>query len=131
VARVPFRNAAGQPARVLVVEDELLIALEIEDILSAAGVEVIGPATTVGAALALLQHERPDAAVLDANLRGEWVVPVAQVLRSLKIPFVLASAYTAEQWEHDAPLAGATNLGKPTTAPVLLEALETMLGAKG
>jgi len=130
VARFSFRNAAGRPARVLVVEDEFLIALEIEDILSAAGVDVIGPASTVAAALTLLQHERPDAAVLDANLQGELVVPVAQALRSLKIPFVLASADDLEHWKDDTALAGVTNLGKPTTAPVLLEALEMMLGAE-
>ncbi len=62
--------------RILVVEDEFLIAMELDMTLRSAGYQVLGPVTTVTAALELLRAERPDAAVLDVDLEGEWVTPV-------------------------------------------------------
>ena len=73
---------------VLLVEDDLLVAWDIEQMLTAAGVRVLGPASSVGAALALLKTERPDAAILDLKLRGELVTPVARKLRHMGVPFV-------------------------------------------
>jgi len=79
-------------ARVLIVEDAVLLALELETGLSEAGAEVIGPAYELEEAMALL--DRPiDAAVLDANLNGRSVTPVAEVLRQRNIPFVFATGY--------------------------------------
>ena len=80
-------------ARILVVEDELLTAMELDDTLRSAGYQVLGPAANVSAALELLRDERPDAAVLDVNLAGEWVTPVAEVLRAMSVPFILSSGY--------------------------------------
>lgn len=79
-------------ARVLIVEDAVLLALELETGLSEAGAEVVGPAYELEEAMALL--DRPiDAAVLDANLNGRSVTPVAEVLHQRKIPFVFATGY--------------------------------------
>lgn len=79
-------------ARVLIVEDAVLLALELELGLSDAGAEVIGPAYELEEALALL--DRPiDAAVLDANLNGRSVQPVAEALHSRAVPFVFATGY--------------------------------------
>ena len=79
-------------ARVLIVEDAVLLALELETGLSDAGAEVVGPAYELEEAMALLS--RPiDAAVLDANLNGHSVTPVAEVLHQRKIPFVFATGY--------------------------------------
>jgi PAS domain S-box-containing protein len=79
-------------ARVLIVEDAVLLALELETGLSEAGAEVVGPAYELEEAMALL--DRPiDAAVLDANLNGRSVTPVAEVLFQRKIPFVFATGY--------------------------------------
>jgi len=79
-------------ARVLIVEDAVLLALELETGLSEAGAEVVGPAYELEEAMALL--DRPiDAAVLDANLNGRSVTPVAEVLRQRNIPFVFATGY--------------------------------------
>jgi CheY-like chemotaxis protein len=78
--------------RVLIVEDAVLLALELETGLSDAGAEVIGPAYELDEAMALL--DRPiDAAVLDANLNGHSVTPVAQALAARGIPFVFATGY--------------------------------------
>lgn len=79
-------------ARVLIVEDAVLLALELETGLSEAGAVVVGPAYELEEAMALL--DRPiDAAVLDANLNGRSVSPVAEVLHQRKIPFVFATGY--------------------------------------
>lgn len=79
-------------ARVLIVEDAVLLALELETGLSEAGAEVIGPAYELEEAMALL--DRPiDAAVLDANLNGRSVTPVAEALAARHVPFVFATGY--------------------------------------
>lgn len=121
---VPDRLA---PRRILVVEDEIFIALELELVLLEAGYEVIGPAPAVAAALRLLAGRAPDAAVLDMNLRGERVTPVAEVLVAKAVPFVLTSAYGEGELGNDPALAGARNIGKPTNHAALLEALREIL----
>ena len=89
---------------------------------------MLGPAATVAEALRLLKTETPDVALLDVNLRGELVTPVAEALRALGVPFVLASAYGRPDLEA-AVLAGAPNVGKPTNERRLLAALATAVGA--
>ena len=108
---------------VLVVEDEFLIALDLELLLLLRhGWRVFGPAATVDQALRLLRGgEAPDVALLDVNLRGEPVTPVAEELRARGVPFVLASAYHVPALA--AALAGAPNVGKPTDERRLLAAL--------
>jgi two-component sensor histidine kinase len=88
----PGRASSLKGARILIVEDAVLLALELETGLSDAGAEVIGPAYELDEAMALL--DRPiDAAVLDANLNGHSVMPVAEALRARKVPFVFATGY--------------------------------------
>lgn len=82
-------------ARVLVVEDEVLVAALLEERLEGLGCQVVGPASSVGEALELLEAEDIDAAVLDVNLAGEKVFPVADSLAARDIPFVFATAYGA------------------------------------
>ncbi|MBX9701188.1 MAG: response regulator [Acetobacteraceae bacterium] len=82
--------------RILVVEDEALVAMLVEDALLDAGASVLGPAATVAEALALLGREAPpDAAVLDLNLAGETSTPVADALAARGLPFVIATGYGA------------------------------------
>jgi DNA-binding response OmpR family regulator len=81
--------------RVLVVEDEALVAMLVEDALIDAGFAVIGPAATVEEAMNFLAAERPDAVVLDLNLAGETSTPVADALASRGIPYVIATGYGA------------------------------------
>ena len=115
----------SEPSRgplVLVVEDEVLIAMDLERTLKRHGYRVLGPAMTVAAALRLLDGGTPDVALLDVNLRGEPVTPVAEALRARDIPFVLASAYGRAQLTAEV-LAGAPNVGKPVNTRRLLAAL--------
>src|SRR3954451_16852423 len=81
--------------RLLVVEDEYMIADDLACALEDEGAEVVGPAGTVVDALELgqLNRGRLDGAVLDVNLRDERVYPVADVLASRGVPFVLATGY--------------------------------------
>ena len=83
--------------RVLVVEDEPLIAMDIAHTLSEAGYDVIGPASSVAQALALIAQSGCDAAVLDTNLGAETVEPVARELIRRGLPFIASSGYAREQ----------------------------------
>jgi PAS domain S-box-containing protein len=79
--------------RVLIVEDALLLALELESGLQEAGAHVIGCAADVEEALRMMELGPIDAAVLDANLNGVSVAPVAEALRARGVPFVFATGY--------------------------------------
>ncbi|MCE6967381.1 response regulator [Cereibacter sphaeroides] len=114
---------------VLVVEDEFLIALDLQMMLEDAGHSVVGPAGTVEAALQLLEGIPPDVAALDLNLHGQLVVPVAVRLRGLQIPFVLASAYASSGFDGSEVLAGVENVGKPIHPRRLLDALGRAIGS--
>jgi DNA-binding response OmpR family regulator len=89
---VPDAAPSLAGCRILVVEDEYLIAMEIKRWLLAAGSEVLGPVPSVDQALDLIEDDRPDAAVLDVNLGdGETVYPVADKLEVLSVPYLFAT----------------------------------------
>jgi hypothetical protein len=75
----------------------------------------------------LLRVERPDAAVLDVDLAGEWVTPVAEVLRAMLVPFILASGYGAADLHAEPVLRDAVNVGKPSRSELILKRLHDML----
>ena len=75
------------------VEDEFLISLTMVDFLESLGCEVVGPAARLAAAFELAQSESLDAAVLDINIGGDMVWPVAEVLRRRGVPFIFLSAH--------------------------------------
>lgn len=124
----PARPDAEHNFSVMIVEDEFLIAMDIEAMLEDNGLKVIGTAASVDGALQLLESTRPDIAVLDGNLRGDSVTPVALRLNELSIPFVLASAYSFKDIDGSDVLAQATNVGKPILEHRLLEALREAMG---
>lgn len=111
---------------VLLVEDEMMVAWDMEQMLTAAGMRVMGPAASVDSALDLIRHERPDAAILDLNLRGELVTPVARRLREMGVPFVLSTAYN-DLRGGEAAFSGVENLGKPLASSRCVEVLGEML----
>lgn len=87
-------QAAGESGRkVLIVEDEALIAMYVEDVLSRYGYSVAGVATSLDDALAFVESQSVDAAVLDINLRGKLVFPLADALMRRGIPFIFTSSY--------------------------------------
>lgn len=83
--------------RLLLVEDEYLLALHLCEILEDMGAEVVGPVASVEDALTLLDRgEHIDAGILDVDLRGQTTEPIADVLVVRGVPFVFASGYSRE-----------------------------------
>jgi CheY-like chemotaxis protein len=81
---------------VLVVEDEAMVAMLVEDMVLDFGSEIVGPASRIDEALRLAQHAELDAAILDINVGGALVFPVAEVLRERGIPVIFATGYGSE-----------------------------------
>jgi DNA-binding response OmpR family regulator len=102
-------NLAG--CRILVVEDETLIAILIEEALQELGCVVVGPVARLDAALRLASSEALDAAVLDVTVRGGHIQPVAEQLLARAIPFILASGYG--DWSLPENLRDQPRLTKP------------------
>ncbi|WP_296596706.1 PAS domain S-box protein [Phenylobacterium sp.] len=114
----PALETGSRRGRLLVVEDEALIAMAVANDLSRLGWDIIGPAATVEEARALLERGGlPDAAVLDVNLGGELVYPLAEWLRAQKVPFVFCSGY--EQLEGGAAYEQWPRLRKPVDVQLL------------
>lgn len=109
--------------RILVVEDEFIVAAMLCDILEDAGAEPVGPVARVGDGLDLISKENFDAAVLDWNLHGESSEPIAQALAECGVPFVIATGYGAV----DGAFADRPILGKPYVPQVLLDKIAALL----
>lgn len=109
----PESGPAGR--RVLVVEDQTLIAMALEADLQDRGLEVVGRAATVDAALRHIDRDPPDLAVLDVNLSDTHSLPVAERLQSLNIPFVFATGFGAD-FERPEQFAAVPLVGKPYRA---------------
>lgn len=105
--------------RILVVEDEFLVAAMIEDALCELEAVVVGPAATLAQGLRLAQEEPLDAAILDVNLNGERSDAIADVLAARNIPFVRATGYG----EAAGRRYGGTVLDKPYSMEMLAAAL--------
>jgi DNA-binding response OmpR family regulator len=112
--------------RVLVVEDDALIAMELEERLADMGYAVIGPAMTIEAAEAAIAAETPDAALLDANLVGKSSVQLGAALAAQGVPVAFCTGYDRIK---DLPpsLANAPILTKPITDAQLRDALKGMI----
>ena len=79
--------------KVLVVEDERFVVWFLEDMLAELACMVVGPASSVNQALAMIDAEAIDAAVLDVNLNGQMSYPVADALAARGVPFVFSTGY--------------------------------------
>lgn len=123
--RSPHQEMTSQPfagLRVLLVEDVMIIAMEFEDVLGTLGCVVSGPVGRLSAALRMAQEGAFDIAILDVNLDGEMVFPVAAALRERGIPFAFSTGYgdssLPPEWR-DAP-----HLGKPVRYEDLIRFLK-------
>jgi DNA-binding response OmpR family regulator len=116
-------------ARILIVEDEPVIALTLEEVLIDAGFAIAGVETKLDKALALIESGACDAAIVDANLAGVSASPVAISLAARGLPYILMSGYSPNQMRGEYPRA--LFLSKPCRPELLLETLNSMLlGAK-
>ncbi|MDX2201570.1 MAG: PAS domain-containing protein [Hyphomicrobiaceae bacterium] len=114
-------------SRILVVEDEALIAMEITDILAAENYEVVGPSRTVEQALALFHEYGCDMAVLDVSLGAQTAEPVARELADRAIPFLLVSGYDRDQ--QPAALRASPLVKKPIRPETLIAEVRKGLSA--
>ncbi len=115
--------------RVLVVDDEAIIALDVATQLNDAGAEVIGPCSNLASAMAMARREELTAAVLDVRLGRENVQPLAELLTGAAVPFLFYSGQfnfddMRRQWPACAFLA------KPAPARALVRAVRSLLEAR-
>jgi CheY-like chemotaxis protein len=112
--------------KVLVVEDEMLVSMLIEDVLTEHECSIVGPAVAVTQALSLVESEAIDIALLDVNLNGERTFAVADELRQRGVPFVFSTGYGAAGVP--AKYGDIAVLRKPFQERELAEALVRVLG---
>jgi CheY-like chemotaxis protein len=127
MAKVPFSSAL-QGARILIVEDEPILAMDLESRLKGEGCAVIGLVSREAQALKLLERDRPDAVVLDLNLNGKLPTDLVDALVARQVPFVIVTGYSKRQF--DSPgLQGAPRLDKPIKTEELMRALSDLVRA--
>jgi PAS domain S-box-containing protein len=114
-----------QGKRILVIEDEPLVAMDVESSLTAAGCEVVGPAATLERAKLLIEESDCDAALLDVNLAGQPVDELATLLTRKNRPFAFVTGYGRDALPSG--FRGAVVLGKPFGADQLLATVEVLL----
>ncbi len=117
--RGPGAVEVGPRKRVLLVEDESLIAMMMDQVLRELDFDVVGPFGTVREALAAIERESIDAGLLDINLGGEMAYPVARLLQARKVPFAFMTGYGAETTA--APFPGVRTFQKPLDREMLRE----------
>ena len=120
-----MKDAALVGLRVLLLEDEMLVSLEIEDILDRQGCVVVGPYCRVSEALLGAQGETIDIAILDMNIAGTKSRPVADLLHARHIPFFFLSGYGEDAAPSDHPEWLVR--GKPFTEAELVKALRDQI----
>jgi DNA-binding response OmpR family regulator len=125
-----YNEARLDHHRILVVEDENLIALELAHALRRLGAEVIGPAASVSKARALISDAKGpiSMAILDINLHGELVFPLAEELRARQVPFLFASGYAQPVLPER--YANVPIWGKPLDSDVFAKTLAAHLARK-
>lgn len=120
-----YLTRTDRPAKVMILEDDLLNALLLEDTLTLAGHEVVGSARTVPQALGLLEKGGIDAAILDVQIDNEMSFEVGRRLDLMEIPWAMATAhprsFVGPQFSHVALLS------KPFGVSALLDLVENLL----
>src|SRR5262249_11298569 len=111
--------------RILVIEDEPLVSMELEGELAAAGCEGIGPAATLAHAKTLVEEGKYDAALVDVNLKGQPVDELAALLTEKKHPFAFVTGYGRDALPE--AFRGAAVLAKPFSSDQLLATAEGLL----
>ncbi len=110
----------------MIVEDEFLVAMDLEDRLRRKGCGAIGRAPREDKALAVLEQSRPDAVVLDLNLDGKLPIDLANTLAARHIPFVVVTGYGNRHLDVPA-LQEAPRLHKPIKTDELVHALSDLI----
>ena len=115
-------------ARILIVDDEPMIAIDLESVLLEAGFEIVGIAGNLEKALSIVESGVCDAAVLDANLNGVSAAPIAAALAARGLPFLVLSGYASDQ-QPEALRAGRY-LQKPANPVQIVKVLNQIVSEK-
>lgn len=115
--------------RVLVVEDEPMVAMDIESMLSSAGCKVVGPAGTIDEAKRLVAEEHCDAALVDVNLKGEPIDGLLTTLRQAGVPFAFVTGYGTKVLSQT--FQETVSISKPFSPEQLLAVTEVLLYLRG
>ena len=123
-------TASAAPAevggwRILIVEDEPMLAFVLEETLIDAGFAIAGVVGRMEGALAIIATSACDAAILDTNLAGVSAAPIAQALAFIGVPFLVLTGYAPNQLP--GAFAGALHVQKPCRPERLIEALRSIL----
>jgi PAS domain S-box-containing protein len=121
----PDNRRTLQGKRILIIEDEPLVAMDVESTLATAGCEVVGPAATLERARLLIEGSDCDAVLLDVNLAGQPVDELATLLTRKNRPFAFVTGYGREALPSG--FRGTVVLGKPFGADQLLATVEVLL----
>jgi DNA-binding response OmpR family regulator len=113
--------------RILVVEDDPIIALDLPEVLRAAGAEVVGPAHTVAKALRLIETQPVDAAVLDHRLEDHTAIPVGERLLRDGVPFLF---HTSSRGGPELAFPTVRILDKPTHPEQLVAEIKALTGSR-
>jgi DNA-binding response OmpR family regulator len=119
--------SARQGARILVAEDEFLVAIQLEEDLIAAGWSVLGPFTSLQTATVASRQAQFDMAILDVNLNGEMVYPLATELKRRGVGLLLVSGYEAANLPE--ALRGLPRMSKPYDTDALIRRVRGILEA--
>jgi DNA-binding response OmpR family regulator len=114
-----------QQARILIVEDEPMIAFTLQDLLVEAGFKVTCVAAKLEKALTLIESAGCDAAIVDANLAGVSASPAAAALAARGLPFIVLSGYSPEQLQGAFP--AAVFMKKPSRPAKIIQALKSIV----
>jgi CheY-like chemotaxis protein len=123
----PAMNSRA-PDRILIVEEDPIIAMMVEDAVRELGLQPVGPISSVAGALDLLGGHDVSAAVLDCNLGGEYVWPVADKLATNQVPFLFSTSYGRRGIPDH--FADRLVLSKPFPVAALTRALSVLLHAQ-
>jgi DNA-binding NtrC family response regulator len=118
-------NSPFSGRRVLLVEDDMIVAWLLEDMLAELDCAVVGPAASVDQALAMIDVEAIDVAVLDVNLNGQMSYPIADALAARGVPFAFSTGYHKDSLLEDYRIFPA--LQKPFHLQELTDMLATLL----
>ena len=118
----------GASLRVLIAEDEFLVALSLEEDLRRHGCEIIGPFSKLGDARQAAEVEELDVALLDVNMNGEMAYPVADALSARGIAFIFLSGYGAMTFPEQ--YRAAPRVPKPYDPSILIKEIRKLLAAQ-
>jgi DNA-binding response OmpR family regulator len=118
------RSDGWRPMRVLIAEDEFLVGIQLEEDLRSAGCSIVGPFSTLEMATRAARGEHFDLAILDINLNGNMVYPLADELSARGVPFIFLSGYISA----DLPdrFRKSPQITKPHDPAVLIKEIQTV-----